>query len=206
MQLPRRRLIVCLSLTALCVAGWVRSYYHADTLIWGTARERYAIGLQPGRILVIHNSVNRREPESFTRIGLHFYGPPWDAHRRPMPWIRDRLGIVYVSGWDNNYDEWTPAANSPLVSTLLPMWLTPPDQSGIRPDLRGLFAHYTVMGLPFRFFTPVLLAPLLPVLYRRLRPLPAHLCPACGYDLRATPERCPECGRGVTDGVTTPSS
>jgi len=69
------------------------------------------------------------------------------------------------------------------------------------PDSLG-FRHYsgpTHSSITFPYWFAVLVTTILPAVWV-IKRLPGRtlkkfgLCPSCGYDLRATPDRCPECG------------
>jgi hypothetical protein len=71
-------------------------------------------------------------------------------------------------------------------------------------DVEGLSFRRWTLRLPHALPAAVLLTP--PALrmaarWRRGRRKRSGLCPACGYDLRATPGRCPECGTAATSSI-----
>jgi hypothetical protein len=71
-------------------------------------------------------------------------------------------------------------------------WFVPVYHRVRRPDRTTLTV--AVPYLPLVLLTAVLPALWLRRARRQRRARRANLCPSCGYDLRATPDRCPECG------------
>jgi len=81
--------------------------------------------------------------------------------------------------------------------------------AGKTDTIKGVIVQWQLLTLPYWFLT--LASAILPATWLRKfirrrrergRASRGH-CPACGYDLRASPDRCPECGTAASTKVAT---
>jgi hypothetical protein len=96
---------------------------------------------------------------------------------------------LYESGWWHYvYDPWSPEGGAPGWRTFA---YERKDESGGRS-----------WRLYFPYWVPIMVFAIPAVFWlagkrRHQRGVRDRRCPTCGYDLRATPDRCPECGTVV---------
>jgi hypothetical protein len=174
-------------LVGVC-ALWVRSYWRADrvdllakgsayrqTPLWMTAVILARGGLG---VSVLH--------------GTSYY--PDDASWRLAVDRPTAKPLRHQSRAGGAYPRWTSHGESSEWRWRGFQWLrrvtTAPDSWAVQ---RSIVAPYWVVGLMTAALPALWLRRRL-LLRRAARRSRAGLCPSCGYDMRATPGRCPECG------------
>jgi hypothetical protein len=179
------RILRLLSLLALlCLVGvWIRSHFSNDLLIFTTPRGQYI------EVATIPDQL---------RITIVDH---WKTRVRIRYVPEDRLSPQWpIFGQGPIYHKWFPlgfalAHGSRLVELR--------DALSVRRGSVsvGVIVNYSQWAVPFplpvSFFAAICLWPVIRQLLRRRREearISNGFCSQCGYDLRATPGRCPECG------------
>src|SRR4051794_21547831 len=175
-RLARQLFTLCsaisLLLCAASVTGWARSYRVSDGVEWGRGRRWVSLQCMRG-----HVTAMRGEREAW--YAPVDYGPTY---------LRDAIGSTPHDAYFNVDTGYTREASWHFAGFA---HLTGPKASS---RLDGM---WEAPLWSFALATAVL--PLHLLFLRRRhrrhgRPLAQQHCPNCGYDLRASPERCPECG------------
>ena len=172
-------MVSSLLLAAALAALWVRSYWRADSLMAWNTRGRLAAESRVGYLAVERSGIYGDAP------GVHWLSDrvnPAALERRGM-----RAFVVHsFMGFYYSRDV-RPGANVQLFPELV--------DRGLRPPAGALRRDWWTA--PFWAVCPFVAAPGLLIFrsrYRHRRRRIRGLCRSCGYDLRASRERCPECG------------
>jgi hypothetical protein len=174
----------------VCVL-WVRSYWHRD----GVYRAETSPDGMTWAIQSFQSSSGmlwvdvKRGTYRDRSIALY----EWQALQRVHKEAALRSGVsatVRPGAW--TYSDVPPLAGGPTEQSFGIRYVRTRDQ--ISP---GIVHSWLSAGIPHALVAA--LAMILPAVktWSRLRRRRRHrvgLCPQCGYDLRATPRRCPECG------------
>ena len=223
--------IVCALLAAALFVMWWRSRTTMDTLAWTTKRldptsaaqalplswntgrflgatRTFAIHSDEGSIQFCRDLYLARDPSSSSSV--------FSVPNTTPPSLSGEIGgppypFPVEPGWLCRYGKST--YSNGLRQPFRFSWFgTTNINAGMRFE-SGLFGRdwvyqSRVISIPHWAAIVLLLTPTTSALVRRIR---RHrlacvgLCRACGYDLRASPERCPECGAAVT-AIVSPAS
>jgi hypothetical protein len=173
--------VLSLLLFVATVALWVRSHGPADLVWWRRHGTNYQVESIDGGVIVMRIETLIHDPAPGEQMI-----PPAHATRngaggrfftRLLPaeggWCQTRGGAFTVPRRTFGF-QYAPVGDGSIIRLLrIP---------------HAAFLSVTAF-LPIVYFARALRAT-----YRR-RSRIGGLCPICGYDLRATPDRCPECGK-----------
>jgi hypothetical protein len=189
---------VSLGMMLAIVALWVRSYFVSDTLLrvkvepfpFPPTRSEYAAGCSRGRFYVLIDrwrdlTFKTGDPDGIRLRSNEMSGaqllvgrgtplPKPPAAADPRAWMAARTKLL---------DDWAMAGTRSQSS----------NPSAVRyPDLgeRRLIVPIYLAAMIFAVLPTIAAVGA----WRAHRRVPHGRCAICGYDLRATPERCPECG------------
>jgi hypothetical protein len=164
---------------ALCVL-WVRSYWYEDYAIRGSASGVRTFRSREGTIVLSINDVPYMH--SSWQSGLIDRNRPWGLPSPSSP--APAWEHLYRLGFTHRYSVAAPNANATARFAAIGRPVPP-------------MTHLRYIGVPYWLMVALLGAgPVLRIVasFARRRRQHRGYCRTCGYDLRATPDRCPECG------------
>jgi hypothetical protein len=176
-----RRLFTLLSALSLviCVATcvlWVRGHFVEDSLAWRRSDAHSLLRSSPGHLILdVNVSGWSAVPPAFT----HETAPPNPnaVHEARMSGLVLNVGPQDTWVWGERagfaWSRWAGNGGNSISMLVVPVWAATA-ATGLLP-----LAWCGAAALRSR---------------ARRRARRDSLCPGCGYDLRASPGRCPECG------------